>query len=119
MEININITEACEHLFVHEEEYNAAFNFMYNNIDVVNANFNAKSVNDIKVRYELSNDYVVIFTKGLDKNNKPFNRLEIEDDCGEIIHARKSEKLADVMSGGWDTLTEAVLARTFEIIENL
>lgn len=115
--IIVDIHESCANKVSKVAEHNAMYDFIYNNVDITEGRIKMTDENRLRANFELSNGYVVNFQKGLDTNNTPFYRIEIEDATGDIIHTKKSKAIGSVISSGWSTLTESILAYAFEIID--
>ena len=119
MDLTIDIADECKDIIIAEQEHFVIEYYDHNNVDVVDASLIVESQAVIKANYTLSNDYVVSFRKGVGTDGHVFHRLEIEDACGETLHAQKEKRLENIIPKGYNTLTEAILVRTFSILESL
>jgi len=119
MELHININKSCNHIVCEENERDAIKSFERNGVDIVAAFITIENTHYSKAFYVLSNGYSVSYQKGQDKNHETFYRIEINDNEDVLLYTNKSKDVSDITSAGWPTMTEAILIKSFEILENL
>lgn len=111
----VDISEECEDLYCDELEKQVIDESFYNEVCINEGEIVVRSENIINVKFELSNNLTVIYEKGISPNKKIFHRLEISNDEGEILHNIKDS--GEILTGGFETLTEDILAKVFTLID--